>query len=258
MGRVGSVEEIESVKEDLLKLDKWSEMWQMQFNVDKCKVMHLGNSNLQTNYQLGGKDLSTTKEEKDLGVIFDDRFKVGNQCLKAAKNGNKTLGMIKRTFACRNKNIMIKLYKSLVRPKLEYCIQAWRPHFKKDIDILEKVQRRATRMIEGCKGLDYETRLRVTGLTTLETRRERADMLEVFKILKGMEGLQEKDFFVRHNERGRGHNFKLYKKRFNLDIAKFSFGNRICTTWNNLPHDAVDALSINVFKNRLDSYFRNY
>ena len=107
MGRVGSVEEIENVKEDLLKLDKWSEMWQMQFNVDKCKVMHLGNSNLQTKYQLGGKDLSTTKEEKDLGVIFDDRFKVGKQCLKAAKNGNKTLGMIKRTFACRNKNIMI-------------------------------------------------------------------------------------------------------------------------------------------------------
>ena len=75
----------------------------------------------------------------------DDTFKVGNQCLKAAKKGNKTLGMIKRTFACRSKNIMVKLYKSLVRPKLEYCVQAWRPHFKKDIEVLEKVQRRVTR-----------------------------------------------------------------------------------------------------------------
>ena len=258
MGRVGSDKEINTMKEDLHELDTWSDVWQMQFNVDKCKVMHLGKNNLQTNYQLGGKDLGITYEEKDLGVIFDDTFKVGNQCLKAAKKGNKTLGMIKRTFACRSKNIMVKLYKSLVRPKLEYCVQAWRPHFKKDIEVLEKVQRRATRMIAECKGLEYDRRLKVAGLMTLEARRERADLLEVFKILNKFEGVQEEDFFVRNKVRGRGHTFKVYKKRFRLDIAKYSFGNRICTRWNGLPHEAVAATSINMFKDRLDNYLRNY
>ena len=138
--------------------------------------------------------LLKVKEEKDLGVIFVDTFKVGNQCSKAAKKGNQILSMIRRTFTCKKK-IILNMYKSLVRPHLEYCVQAWRPHLKKDINCLEKVQKRATRMIEGYRGMNYDRRLKQTGLTTLETRRERADMLEVFKIMKGLEGVQEKDFF---------------------------------------------------------------
>ena len=94
------------------------------------------------------------------------------------------------------------------------------------------------------------------GLTTLETRRERADLLEVYKILNGLEGMNEKDFSIRDNIRS--HAFKLFKKRIRLDIAKYSFGNRICTRWNGLPHEAVAATSINMFKDRLDNYLRNY
>ena len=165
--------------------------------------------------------------------------------------------MIRRTFECRNKCVIVNLYKSLVTPHLEYCIQAWRPHYKKDIDVLEKVQRRATRMIEGCGEMDYERRLKHTGLTTLETRRERADLLEVYKILNGIEGLEEKDFFIRDKGRGRGHDFKLFKKRVQLDIAKYSFGNRVCNSWNNLPHAVVAASSVNAFKSGLDNYLRN-
>ena len=97
----------------------------------------------------------------------------------------------------QGKRVILSLYKSLVRPHLEYCIQAWRPHLRKDIDILEKVQRRATRMIEECKGRTYEERLEITGLTTLEARRTRADMLEVFKILNKFEAVDETIFFYK-------------------------------------------------------------
>ena len=90
------------------------------------------------------------------------------------------------------------MYKSLVRPHLEYCVQAWRPHLVKDIALPEKVQRRATRMITECRGKSYEKRLEMVGLITLETRRLRADLMEVFKILKGHEGLDERVFFKRH------------------------------------------------------------
>ena len=104
---------------------------------------------------------------------------------KAASKGNQKLGMIRRTFTGKNKNIMTKLYKSMVRPSLYYCVQAWRPHLKKDIDALERVQKRAIRMITECRGKDYEKRLECVNLTMLEMQRERADMLEVYKIMNG-------------------------------------------------------------------------
>ena len=179
MGKTETLEQINGVKEDLKRLNDWADIWQMKFNVEKCKVMYLGKHNSRAKYELQGKELDEIVEEKDLGVFFDNKFKAGINCFKAAKKGNKILGMIRRTFECRSKCVIVNLYKSLVRPHLEYCIQAWRPHYKKDIDVLEKVQKRATRMIEGCGEMDYERRLKHTGLTTLETRRERADLLEV-------------------------------------------------------------------------------
>ena len=106
------------------------------------------------------------------------------------------MGLINRTITCKKKEIILRLYKSLVGPHLEYCIQAWRPHLVKDIEILEKVQKRATRMIEECAGKAYEGRLQIVGLTTLECRRLRADLIEMFKILKGLEGIEEA-FFLR-------------------------------------------------------------
>ena len=257
MGLTRTLEQIDGVREDLKKLDDWTVLWQMKFNVDKCKVMYLGNHNRKAKYEIQGKELGEIDEEKDLGVFFDNTFKAGINCFKAAKKGNKVLGMIRRTFECRSKGVILNLYKSLVRPHLEYCVQAWRPHYKKDIDVLEKVQRRAARMIAGCGEMNYESRLKHTGLTTFETRRERADMLEVYKILNGIEGLEEKDFFIRDRGRGRGHSFKLFKKRVQLDIAKYSFGNRVCIPWNNLPHAVVAASSVNLFKSGLDNYLRN-
>ena len=109
------------------------------------------------------------------------------KCAKAVKKANAVLGMIKRNIHFKSKDVIVKLYKSLVRPRLEYCIQAWSPYLKKDIDRLEKVQRRATRMIEGYWDLSYEERLERTGLIPLEKRRVRGDLIEVFKMMKGFD-----------------------------------------------------------------------
>jgi len=85
----------------------------------------------------------------------------------------------------------------------------------------------------------------------------RADMLKVYKIINGLEDVLEKDFFLRDQGGRRGHSFKLFKKRVRLDIAKYSFANRVCNSWNNLPKHVVEAPSINIFKNRLDNYLKN-
>jgi len=121
---------------------------------------------------------------------------------------NKVLGMIKRTFSIRNKEVILQLYKWLVRPHLEYSIQAWRPHNQKDIVLIEGVQRRATQLISGFIGYTYEDRLNILKLTTLETRRLRGDHMEVFKMFKGFDNLDPLLFFKLNTAPTRGHSLK--------------------------------------------------
>ena len=154
-------------------------------------------------------------------MIISKDLKVSKQCGTAVKKGFQILGLTSRSFVCKKKSLLVSLYKTLIRPHLDYCMQAWRPHLQKDIVVLERVQRRATRMIEECKKLEYEDRLRKVGLTTLETRRVRGDLIEVFKSLNKLENVEEREFFERCSgvnvvagtSRTRGNVFKLNKKK---------------------------------------------
>ncbi|CAJ0952455.1 unnamed protein product [Ranitomeya imitator] len=134
------------LQDDLCKLEAWADKWQMSFNGDKCKVMHLGRSNKMYNYVLNSKTLGKTVNEKDLGVWVDDKLIFSGQCQAAATKANKIMGCIKRGIDAHEENIILPLYKSLVRPHLEYCAQFWSPVYKKDIAELERVQRRATKL----------------------------------------------------------------------------------------------------------------
>ena len=131
-------------------------------------------------------------KEKDLGVTINANMKVSERCRIAASKGNQVLGMIG---IHKEKSLNIPLYKAIVRPHLEYCIQAWNPYLRKDVDMLEKIQRRATKLIPELRDLTYEERLKECGLTTLETRRLRWHPIEVFKILNGYENIDSKIFF---------------------------------------------------------------
>ena len=193
-------------------------------------------------------------------MIVRDDGKVAAQCAAAAVKGYQILGLVARTFVSRDKRILMPLYKTLVRPHLDFCVQAWRPHLVKDVEVLERVQRRATRLMCGGEGRDYEERLKVLSLTTLETRRIRADMIEVFKIIKGEERIDERIFFRREEEgrkgtlQTRGNVYKLFKKRVRLDVAKYSFGNRVIDWWNQLPDSVVKTEDLGAFKGRLDKF----
>ena len=153
-----------------------------------------GYGNNHTTYQLGGTEVPTATQEKDLGIIVTENLKVSEQRAKVTKTANKVLGIIKRSYDDKSIANLLPLYKALVRPHIEYCVQAWRPYYQKDVDNLEQIQRRATRMMEEVRGMDYEERLRQTSLVTLEARRTRADIIEVFKIMKGLEGLKREGF----------------------------------------------------------------
>ena len=156
----------------------------------------------------------------------------------------------------------LKLYYKLVNKQLvyilniEYCIQAWRPHTRKDIDKLERVQRRAIRLISEISQLSYEERLQQCRLTTLETRRIRGDQIEVFKIMHGYEELNKDMFFrIKNDSITRGHSIALVKSHSRLDIRKYTFSQRVVNGWNKLPEECINATSVNMFKNKIDQYF---
>ena len=117
-------------------LCKKSEEWQMLFNADKCHVMHFGYNNPKYIYTINCKTLEVIAEEKDLVVVVQSNLKVSAQCSKVVKSGNKILGMIKQIFLCRDKYVILNLYKSLIRPHLEYCVQVYCVLFLLLTDIL--------------------------------------------------------------------------------------------------------------------------
>ena len=126
-----------------------------------------------TTHLRGGTINRKTVKEKDLGVTMNANMKVSEQCRIAASKGNQVLRMIRRNLTYKEKSLIIPLYNAIVRPHLELCIQAWSPYLRKDVDMLEKIHRRATKLIPELRDLTDEERLKECGLTTLETRRLR-------------------------------------------------------------------------------------
>ena len=228
----------------------------MKFNVDKCKVLHIGKRNDHVQYSMNGQQLSAVTKEKDLGVIISNDLKPSQQCSEVVKTANKLVGFIGRVFENKSEKVMLNLYNSLVRPHLEYCVQFWSPYYRKDIEKLEKVQRRITKMIPRLRNKPYEERLKELKLFSLSKRRMRGDLIEVFRIFKGFDNINADDYFqVNRSNRTRSNNsFKIIGKRFSSNEAKHFFFNRVVNVWNSLPSSVVDAETVAVFKNRLDKY----
>ena len=205
-------------------------------------------------YKMGDAVLGTITQEKDSGVTFSADM-ISELCGIPASKGNQILALIRRTIMYMEKQLIVPLYKAIVRSHLEYCSQAWRPYRKKDIDKLERIQRRATKNIPELRDLSYESRLLQCDLTTLETRRLSGDQIEVFEIVNGYENVDRNMFFKpKEGSRTRGHKAALVKEQCRLDMRKYSFSQRVINEWNKQPNKAVNASSVNMFKHRIDIY----
>jgi ribonuclease P/MRP protein subunit RPP40 len=243
------------LQNDLTSIVDWCSTWLLNLNVNKCACLHLGRNNPMHHYKIGDLNLAEVDSMTDLGILVHQSLKPTLHCQKAAVKAHKIISLIRLAFKFLDYTSMSALYKAFVRPILEYCSVTWCPYFIKDIEILERVQRRFTRLFPDLKQLPYEERLSKLRLETLFTRRLRADLITVFKIVNGSIDIDPLFFFnFCHDRRTRGHKHKLVASYSRLDVRRHFFSSRIVQSWNDLPAVCAEAQDVETFKTELSKY----
>lgn len=224
----------------------------MQFNIAKCKVMHMGSRNPKYEYKMAGQVLADIEEEKDIGVKIQANLKPSAQCTAAARTAQAVLGQITRAFHYRDRHVFVQLYTQYVRPHLEFSTQAWAPWSVEDSKNLEKVQQRAVKMVAGLRATEYEERLKELGLLTLEERRHQADMLMVHKIMHRIGGLEPETWFDmaadQRSTRSNADPLSLKKRYGRLETRNNFFSVRVVDPWNKIPMEMKSLAKSESFK----------
>jgi ribonuclease P/MRP protein subunit RPP40 len=241
------------LQRDLTSFELWCEEWQLYVNARKCKCLHIGWNPGFAEYSIAGEQVNSENTMKDLGVWIDGRLNFSAHCSKIVSSASQRVGLIYRAFACRDLSFMCKMFVTYVRPILEYNCEIWSPLFLKDIDLLERVQRRFLKKINGFGNYSYRERLAFSNLESLELRRIKRDVVFVFKIMHRVVNLSFDDFFKFAVDRGlRGNSRKLYPSLVRKSVVANHFCNRVVNVWNALPDGVVCAGSLPLFKKKLD------
>nr|XP_012557654.2 uncharacterized protein LOC105844971 [Hydra vulgaris] len=244
------------LQEDINRLVKWSEDWLITFNESKCKVMYIGKKNPRYEYKLNNSVLTETMIENDLGIFISNNLEWKYHINSAIGKANRKLGMIKNSFEYLDELSLKLLYKSLVRLHLEYGATVWSPFWKKDIDNLEIVQHRATR-IDSLRGSRMKKRLKILELPTLFDRRRRGDLIQMYKISKGKDivNFYHPPLNFELERSSRSNNCRIRRQFTKSRIRHHFFTNRVINDWNSLPQWILDKDNLNIFKNSNDNYF---
>ena len=252
--RVRNEEDCVALNQDLERVSEWSRKWEMAFNTKKCSVLEFGKSNRRVsgNYLLNNERIMKRTEEKDLGVTVADNLSFGKHINKITGETYNLVKNIRTAFTYIDEEMVKKLITSMIRPRLEYAALVWSPNLKKEIRKVERIQRAATKLPETLRDCTYEERLEKLGLITLEKRRERGDLIALYRIQEGLEKIDREDLVVRDGMETRGNSKKLKRSVCRRNIKKYSFPYRSIPAWNGLDEETVCAKTIHEFKANLD------
>ena len=249
------------LQQDLDNLTDWSNKWLLKFHPDKCVSMIISrNSEIrEASYVMENHNLNCSNCEKDIGVFIDNTLSFERHISYAVNKANRVLAITRKTFECTDNNIFNQIFKTLVRPHLEYAAPVWSPHLTTQKELLENVQRRATKMVPGLSDLSYPERLRKLNLPTLAYRRVRGDMIQAYKLMNDIDGYDKSlpSLLQMSNTGLRGHSKKLYKQRANKNIRKYYFTNRITSLWNSLPEHIIKSKDLINFEKNIDEHWKN-
>ena len=242
---------------DINSLVLWQNKWLLKFNTkdNKCKVMHIGKSNPCNQYNMGGIVLPSVESEKDLGVLFSRKLDFSDHITSCINKASSCVAWVARSLISRDSEVMLKIYKSMIRPHIEYCVQLWSPlpsHGNWGVILaLENIQRKFTRMIDNIGLLPYKVRLEKLGITTLIERRSRGDLIETFKILNGFSDYGSDLFQVSRS------GLNIISKPGDQHKSRHAFfSRRIINYWNKLPVYVKVSKSVDNFKNNLSKFKR--
>ena len=239
------------VAQDLQSIEWFLYDWQLKLNADKCEVMHIGRNNPLSPYYLNGEQLRCVESCSDLGVRVSNELSVRLHCTTIARNASYRLKQLNTAFVCKERSFKVHMFKTYVRPLLEYNAQVWSPSYLNEIDTVERVQRRFSKFMPGLWEVPYLTRLQILGLESLELRRIVFDLVYMYKLVYGFIDVDFTDLFISNTRVTRGHDLKVRMQRCNVNCRKHFFCNRVSKIWNSLPHDVVSSSSVDKFKSKL-------
>lgn len=246
-----------NLQHDLNRIYKWCMIWNLPLNLSKCVVLHIGKTNPRLQYYINGVNIPLVNEHVDLGVTVTHNLSWSEHIAKIVKKANTRLYLLNKAFTNSSPETFCKLYKTFVRPVLEYANNVWYPVLIRDQKLLEAVQRRATRLKYGYHRPEYETRLSILKLPTLETRRVRGDMILTYKILHRTDSTLQGLFELREDTRLRGHSLTIRREEFRTPQRQYYFSVRVFHQWNSLPDSLVSCDSVGSFKRGYDFFMLN-
>ena len=212
--KITSLEDSITLQSDIDRLENWSEKWLLRFHPDKCHVLSIGRVEniIHTHrYRICGREMEHVGEEKDLGVVIDSDISFDEHISAKVYKANAIVGLIRRSFSYLDPDTFRKLYTAFVRPHLEYAVAVWSPHLKKHIDLVEKVQMRATKLVDGFGKLTYQERLERLKLPTLVYRRLRGDVIEIYKHFHRYDQEVLPPSFIKRTRPSRQHEYQIHE-----------------------------------------------
>ena len=252
---IKSQQNIEQFQEDIDHLVTWCQTWRLRLNPQKCLLVQYNPRSImrqyQPEYKINGASLIKKAQARDLGIIISEDIKFHNQVNSVCSRATKEIHRIRRCFITRTPSFLCNMFKTYVRPHMEYAVEVWNPSYIGDKKQIERVQNRMTRLLRHGSMMTPEERNEALGLTTHEECRLRGDMIATFKNINN-----PSLFTLRNNDRTRGNDKTIATRDYKNDIKRHSFNHRVVSNWNSLPNSVVNSESVNSFKTNYDKYVR--